>query len=43
MWFILQARLKETRERNEKSIPFYWFQPIAAADLEKCKFANKKT
>jgi hypothetical protein len=43
MWFILNSRLRETSERRQKKIPFYWFEPISASDLEKCKFAKKKT
>jgi hypothetical protein len=43
MWFILRARLAETKERRAKQLPFYWFEPMAQADLDKCKFAKKKT
>ncbi len=43
MYFIATARLRETKERRAKQIPFHWFEPIAPSDLAQCDFAKKKT
>jgi len=42
MYFILRARLAETKERNAKGIKIKWFEAMSQAELEKCDFYKKK-
>jgi len=42
MYFILRARLAETRERSKKGIKIKWFTAMTKEELLKCDFYNKK-
>ena len=41
MYFILNARIKETTERKSKEIKNRWFEPIPQKTLEDCVFWQK--
>lgn len=37
----MKARIVETRERNQKKLEIYWFEPMSNEVLQKCRFFKK--